>query len=106
MIIEIPIKSGAASQNQLTTLAGRRYRIAFDWNQRIGRWFIGLETESGDVLLSGKALSVNTDLLRQIRHIPECPEGMLMLLDPTGADREADLYSVGVDHVLAFGSEG
>lgn len=109
-LIEIPLAAGVPAQTQITTLAGRRYDLAFDWNGRIERWFFSLSTESGEPLLTGKGLTTRTDVLRQIRHLPACPAGTLALVDTTGADAEAGLYTLGREHALLFawddGEEG
>lgn len=104
-MIEIPLLSGAPRQSQITTLDGRRYDLAFDWNGRIERWFFSLATESGVFLLRAKGLMVGADVLRQIRHMPEAPPGVLVLFDaahPPDAIVEADLYSLGREHGLFY----
>ena len=101
-VLNLPVLSGSPRQTALITLGDRGYQLTLDWNQRISRWFMDLATESGEYLLRAKGLATRADILGQIRYLPACPEGSLILVDLSGADSEASLYSLGVDHRLWY----
>ncbi len=100
-MITIPVAWRTAAQSQVTTLGGRRYRLSLDWIGRIERWSFSLETEGGTVLCSTKGLALRADPLRILRYLPECPTGVLTVIDTEG-DEEPTLESLGRRHVLVY----
>lgn len=102
-MITIPVAFRAPHQRQTTTLGGRRYILALDWIQRIQRWTISISTEDGALLLAGKGLAVEADLLKQVRYNPAVPRGLLTLLDlERTSSTEASLESLGRRHALVY----
>lgn len=97
----IPIAQGVPYQTQTTTLDGRRYRLSFAWNQRIERWFISVETDSGVPIVSNKVLALRSDILRQVRSNPLAPQGGLVAVDLRGTGVEPTLTDLG-DRVKIF----
>lgn len=91
-----------AHQRQVTTLDGTPYVIHFDWIQRWGRWVFGLYTTGGDALLTGQPVVVGADLLGPFRADDRMPQGVLVVLDQTGAQRDPGWADFSRAHVLLF----
>jgi len=104
-ILRIPLRSGEPSQALTVLLDGVRFRLVLDWNGRIGRWVLGLShADSGRLLFGGRVLAARSDLLRLYRFSDDCPRGSLVLVDASGAEREPDLTSLGLEsgHALWY----
>ena len=105
-LLTIPIALGVPDQAQTTTLDGRPFRFRFRWIGRIERWMLDLETDAGAPILRCKGLVLGSDILRQTRHNPEAPQGVLAVVDTLGAGVEAGLYTLGARHlVIYFGAD-
>lgn len=97
-ILRIPLTVNEPHQRAAVLLSGVRYRIALDWNGRIGRWIVGLtHADSGRAIFSGRILATRADLLRLYRFSPDCPAGTLFAYDAAGLDREASFTTLGLD---------
>jgi hypothetical protein len=105
-ILSIPVARDVPHQTQTTTLDGRRYRITLNWNQRIERWFLDLETDAGESVLRCKAVVLGADLLRLVRWNPEAPPGALILVDFSNSGTEATLSTFGQGVRLLYFTEG
>ena len=101
----IPVARRAPHQTQTTTLDGRAFVIRLDWNARIQRWFLSIETSGGTSIMRSRAVVLGADLLRQVRHDPAAPQGALMLIDSQGDDVEAGLDTLGARHRLIYFSD-
>jgi hypothetical protein len=75
------IPQGSAHVLQTTNLGGVPYRLSFDFNQRLGRWFLSILRVNGTPVLESKALVCGVNLLRYTREIP----GALFVLDAAAA---------------------
>lgn len=100
-MITIPVAWRNPSQEQITTLDGRRYVLRLEWLGRIERWAFDLETEAGEVIARTKGLALRADLLRIMRYKEACPPGVLTVMDTEG-DSEPSLESLGRRHVLVY----
>ena len=78
------IPEGLAHVLQTTNLGGVSYRLSFDFNQRLGRWFVSVFEADGTPVLQSKALVCGVDLLR---YTPEIP-GALFVLDAAAASTD------------------
>lgn len=105
-LIKIPLAASVAHQVSTVTLDGRRFELRIDWIQRVRRWSLSIATESGVSLLRCKFLALRSDLLRQIRAVPEAPQGVLTLLDLENQDGEAEFGTLGKRHALVYYSTG
>lgn len=101
-LITLPVAPGVAHQIATVTLDGRRFQLRLDWIQRIRRWSLSLATEAGASIVRCKQLALRSDLLRQVRYLPEAPEGVLTVVDLEKADAEATLFSLGRRHALVY----
>jgi hypothetical protein len=81
MSVLVPcVPGGAANWTQSTALDGVDFVLAFDWNQRVGRWSMTLATGQGVVMRAGMVLNVGTRLLRGLT-TPGRPAGELVVVD-------------------------
>ncbi len=98
----VPVSSRIPHQEQNTTLSGRRFRLRFDWIQRLARWSLSIYTSNGDPILTNKMIVLGADLFRQARYDTRLPLGALICVDTGGLDREPSLDSFGIDQKLLF----
>lgn len=92
------LPQGAAHVAQITNLGGVPYRLAFDFNQRLGRWFVSVARVDGTPILSSKAATVGVDLLRQVPEIP----GALVVLDAAAASADPGFVGFGPGGAFAL----
>jgi len=93
---------GAASWEQRTTLDGREFVLAFDWNQRTGQWSLALADQDGVAIASGRALVVGHALLQGCVD-PRRPPGELLVDDATGAtDLDPGFADLGARFRLVY----
>jgi hypothetical protein len=87
MALEIPTSTELPSYVQRTTLEGREYVLAFDWNEREGRWFFDVLDSEETPLAVGLKVVVGFPLLRR-KTDPRLPPGDFLAIDTsdTGAD--------------------
>lgn len=95
--------NGQTRWRQVTDLGGRDYLLTFTWNGRIGRWFLDVATESGDVIREGAPLAPGFPVLRGVRDDAR-PEGELYLADTQEASGLDDpsFTSLGARHLLLY----
>lgn len=92
------LPQGFAHVAQITTLGGVPYRLLFDFNQRLGRWFVSVEAQDETPIVQSKAAVVGVDLLRQAPEIP----GALVVLDATAASQDPGFVAFGPGGAFAL----
>lgn len=99
-MIVIPIPSGQPFWTQRVALDGAEYVLEGRWNQRAGKWFLGLLDADGN-RLSGQVKVVCHFPLFRLCSAEGAPPGMLFARDTTAPDPTAE----GRDpHLEDFGS--
>jgi len=93
--------SGARSFRQRTSLDGHEYVLTFDWNERSSAWFFSLADTDETPLLSGKKITVGTDLLGALLG-PARPPGQIICLEVSGLPVDPGLTSLGDTHELLY----
>lgn len=78
--IIVPVALDTPLFNERVTLDGQEYLLEFDWNDRLGRWFLSIATGSGDWLARGLRLIANWPLTRKVIDHRK-PPGILMAID-------------------------
>lgn len=94
-MIGIPVPSGVAFWDQRVRLDGREYTLQGRYNQRVGKWFLGLLDADGAVLHAGVKVVCHYPLFRNVVNA-SAPPGVLMALDTTALDPVTE----GADPVL------
>lgn len=74
--------NGSACWTQRTALDGSDFVLSFDWNQRTGLWFFSVADQDAVPIVSGRALTTGTLLLKGVRD-PRRPRGELVVEDTT-----------------------
>lgn len=104
-LLNIPVSPIVPSQIMTITLDGRPFVFRFWWNQRAMRWFYDLSLPNGTPIQTCKGLCTGADPLRQVRARPEAPQGVLAVVDTTGAHTEPSLTSIGGRHRVVYFQE-
>lgn len=89
--LEIPVSVDTPLYTQRTTLDGREYILAFDWNGRENRWYLSILDVSGEPLANGIKLVANWPLLRRFTD-PRLPTGVLMAIDYSPSSGEPPAF--------------
>jgi hypothetical protein len=106
-VVTIPCAAAnSARWTQRTSVAGREYELAFDWNERRGRWSLSLADQDGSPIATGVTLVTSYPLLRGVID-PRRPPGDLFIVDTTGLnDLEPGFADLGTRFVLAYFDPG
>lgn len=97
-----------AHTEQITTLDGVQYVIAFDWIQRWRRWVLSLSTTGGAPIVSGLPVVTGVDLLGPFKHDTRIPQGVLIVADESADNHDPTWGDFGPDgsHVLYYFGDG
>lgn len=74
--------NGSACWTQRTALDGSDFVLSFDWNQRTGLWLFSVADQDGVPIVSGRALTTGTLLLKGVRDSRR-PKGEFVVEDTT-----------------------
>ncbi len=99
--MNIPCKSSGDSRwTQRSQMSGRDYLLTFDWNQRLGQWFLRLCDQDDRII---RAVGLNTDwpLLRGCVD-PRRPPGTLLLLDTSSRAQDCSFVGLGDRWALIY----
>jgi hypothetical protein len=99
--IAVPLTDDVDHWEQLTVLDDREFRISFEWSEREEKWYLSIADQDGDILAAGLPLVEAVDILRRETD-PRLPQGVLSLIDNTGAREEADRDQLGTRWVLTY----
>jgi len=84
MIFTVPCApNGSSCWTQRTALDGTDFLLRFDWSGRTGLWMLTIADQDGAPIVSGRALTTGTILLRGVRDTRR-PAGELVVYDATG----------------------
>ncbi len=100
----IQTPSGAAFWTQRVVLDGRAFYLRGEWNQRLGRWFLGLSDQDELVVSSPRKVVADFDLLRQCSD-DRRPGGALIAIDTSGEGVDPDFDDLGVRVQLVYVSK-
>lgn len=102
MALQIPTSTELPSYVQRLTLEGREYVLAFDWNEREGRWFFDLLDSEEEPLAAGLKVVVGFPLLRRRKTDPRLPPGDFFAIDNSGTGRDPGFEELGARVVLCY----
>lgn len=89
----LPTPNQVAHLRYNVDLSGASYGVAFVWNERDGAWYFHLDGPSGDPVVRGVRVVLNTDLLRSVSG-DDRPPYALWVIDPTGGVTEPDYVTI------------
>lgn len=98
MANEITIPDSTAETQTLETpsLDGTVYRLSLRWNDHLDSYVIDIETVDGTVLLMGRPLTVDYDLIEGYRLTSSLlPAGQLVALDTGGKGEDCGKGDLG-----------
>lgn len=101
--IEIPINSDLPSFTQRAVLAGKLYFLRFDWNIPDERWQMSIKDQANKSILDGLPMNAGEDMIGRFRvSLPDLPDGLFMLFDPSLQGKEAGRDDLGKNLFLLF----
>lgn len=102
MALQIPTSAELPSYVQRVTLEGREYVLAFDWNEREGRWFLDLLDNEETPLAVGLKVVVGFPLLRRRKTDPRLPPGDFIAIDSSDTGRDPGFGELGGRVALCY----
>lgn len=101
-LIPIPdIVRARGSATQQSQMSGRVYVFTWQWNQRLGRWTMGLADQDGVAIASGLVLVTDFPLLSLVTDERK-PPGTLAVYDTQTPATDPTLDSLGVRHLMLY----
>ena len=98
--LTVPTRTDLGAYTLQVELDALVYRLAFQFNDREGFWYLSIADESGVAIRSGIKVVVNTPLLRLIAN-EDAPPGELLAVDTTD-DSEPGLTDLGEAALLTY----
>ncbi len=98
-VINWPTEESFFSQNIL--LGNRPYIMEANWNDRDKSWTVSIMTNEKEVLVTGRRLIVNNDVLDGV-HSNNKPQGYLLVTPVTPVVVPITRSNMGVDVLLIF----
>lgn len=96
-VLLIETSSDFAFYTQRARLDDRDYVLHFSWNEREGRWYLGIHDIEDDPIVDSIKLVTNWPLLRYYHSDPRCPPGELMVQTLTSDDSPPGFDELGSD---------
>lgn len=110
-ILRVPTSTELSSYVQRTSFDGRDFVLFFQFNQRLGRWFVDIADQDESPIVSGVRLVTNSPFIRSVTD-PRRPVGELLVADLQGGGsdpatlatfaRDAGLEELGARFVLTY----
>lgn len=82
-------------------LDGETFTLEFHYNARADRWSVHVFDVDDVAVMHGVRLVVLADLLGRVA-LATKPQGNLRIVDPSGADTEPNLTTLGVESLLRY----
>ena len=100
-VFSIPVTSELFDYSERVELDGEVFELRFRFNNRLEAWFVDIFSASGDVLVYGRRLTVDTRLTGQYKHLDDLAQGELTPFDTENGRRDPSSDNLG-DRVLLF----
>lgn len=99
--IQIPVRNDFPNYEFQVELEGRIFFLGFRFNTRANRWFMDIQDESQTPIIMGlpilTGLPIGSGFTREAM-----PPGSFWSVDLTGANRNPDRETFGVDVILVY----
>jgi hypothetical protein len=99
LAIQTPIETPFWTQR--VVLDGSEFFVRCEFNQREGRWYLGLADQDESVIFAPRKLVSDWDLLRTISDA-RAPRGALIATDTSGQGLDAGFSDLGVRVLLVY----
>lgn len=76
-------------------LDGVTYGFEFEWNERVGAWFMSIYDVNGTPLLSSLRVVVGFPLAARSRYMTAMPPGAFVATDTSGQNQDPGLSDLG-----------
>lgn len=92
--LELPTRLDLPAYNYRVTLEGTVYTLFFTYNQRMGKWILGLGDEQGNLLVAGVPLIANWPLFFRFKD-EGLPPGDIAAHDSSGQSQDPGRFDLG-----------
>lgn len=96
----IPVRNGREAYRMSVELDGDTYEFLFRWNARDAHWYMDISI-GGTRQVAGVKVVESEDLLATADY-RSVPQGVLRVVDVTGAGRDPDIETFGDDVVVYY----
>lgn len=98
---DVPVGNNFPWTKFVTSLSGTSFSLVFRFNTRMSVWFMDIQDQAGNSLLSGVPILIETALIG--RFVTQgLPVGDFIAFDDTNQGTEPGRYSFGTDHSLVY----
>jgi hypothetical protein len=104
MIRTIPLSQVESNFDQLVSLDGVDYTLAFLWNERDAHWYMTVRDSAGDDIATGIKVVTDIPLLVHETDDRRWP-GVLWAVDTTGSETDPGLRDFGTRVLLRYVDE-
>jgi hypothetical protein len=104
-LLQLPVRNDYPAYEFQISLDGRVFFLAFRFNTRANRWIMDILNESRTQLLMGIPLLTGLPLVQAYKR-ESLPGGAFYCVDLTGANRNPDRETLGVDVLLIYEEAG
>jgi hypothetical protein len=104
-LLQLPVRNDFPAYEFQISLDGRVFFLAFRFNSRANRWIMDILNDSRVNILMGIPLLTGLPLVQAYRR-EALPPGTFYCIDQTGAGRNPDRETLGVDVLLIYEEAG
>ena len=93
--VTVPTSQTLSSYVERIQLDGEFYDLDFDFNSRMGSWFVSIFDVDGNLLAGSRRCVVDNDLVFQFHHVTEMFPGVMTVFDTSQRQAPAVIDDFG-----------
>lgn len=99
--IKLPLRADLPAYEYQITLEDKILFFDFNWNARIGKWFLTIKDENQAEIVKGIKLLASVDLFGRFKDT-RLPLGTLYILDTANENKDPGIEDLGRRHIMLY----
>jgi hypothetical protein len=99
--VKLPVRADLPAYEFEIELEGRVFFFSFNWNARIGKWFMTIKDQSQAVIVSGVKLLTGWPILERLKDT-RLPLGTMFVIDSANEGKDPGVDELGSRHILMY----
>ena len=99
--VKLPVRADLPAYEFELELEGRVFFFSFNWNARVGRWFMTIKDQAQVAIVSGVKLLTGWPLLERFQDV-RLPLGTLFVIDSANEGQDPQIDTLGGRHILMY----
>ena len=99
--LKIPVRSDLPAYEFQIELEKKIYFLSFNWNSRIGKWFMDIKDADQLDIIRGVKLLTSWPILYRFKDI-RLPLGTFMVVDTANKNADPGVADLGNRHILMY----